>query len=330
MINQAENYSLFGNNTFRIDGSCRTWIDYTSEQDLFQLRHLLRSNKFFSIGEGSNVLLPPHYDGIVLHSSILDMDISFDSDNNMYVKAGAGLRLDEVIDHCCRAGRWGFENLAGIPGGVAASVVQNVGAYGVEIESLVHGVECFDVENNCIIELSPADCGFQYRNTMFNINKRRYIITHVTYRLDADARPRLEYGDLSTIMAKYASPTPANVRDEIIALRDSKLPSVNLIGSAGSFFKNPYTDKSRVEGTDMPFYPISENTVKVPAAWLIEQCGFKGQVFGNVGVWGKQPLVLVNATGRATTQEILEVAAKIIQAVDNRFGIKLELEVEIV
>lgn len=338
MITTLENYNLLHSNTFRLNINCARWISYTSESDLYDISEKLDRHNFFSIGEGSNILFTGDYSGTILHSEILDMEMSIDANGDMFIIAGAGLKMDDIVYHTCLAGRWGMENLSHIPGEVGASVVQNVGAYGTEIKDLVDEVRCFDLQDNKFVTLKNKDCLFSYRNSLFKEQKGRYIVTKVKYKFAKEREANLEYGNLKDHLRDADSLTPMLVRDTIIAIRDEKLPRVEEIGSAGSFFKNPIISKKELENIQkimgfenvrqIPHYEINHNEIKIPAAWLIDKCGFKGKRFGNVSVWEKQPLVIVNLTGKATPEEIIDVENKIIKEVVDKFGITLSPEVE--
>lgn len=343
MISETLNYNLSNHNTFGLHCVCNRWLEYSSTEELKRIMSEVDGSRYFHIGSGGNVILPPHLDMLVLHSTNIFVDINRASKGGVRIKAGAGAKLDDIIDACCHCGVWGFENLSLIPGEAGASVVQNVGAYGVEIADLVEKVECYDVERNCITSLSKDECMFGYRDSLFKSYKKRFIVTSVTYRLPSSGKPNLEYGNIRDIVARrHKHLTPAEVRKEIIALRRSKLPDVETIGSAGSFFKNPVISTNRlneltktVKAQDpaidhIPSYKTTDNAVKIPAAWLIDQCGLKGKIFGNVAVWNKQPLVLVNNTGHATYDEIKNVSQFIVDTVYSIFGIKLTLEVEFI
>lgn len=341
MITIIENYNLIQNNTFRISANCKKWLEYTSVSDLYLIAEEVSSNKFFSIGEGSNILFTQDYDGTILHSRIIDMNVNIDDNGDLLVRCGAGIKLDDIISYCCSAKRWGFENLSGIPGNVGASVVQNVGAYGVEIKDLVEEVECFDMNKKEYVILSNDMCKFAYRHSIFKEYKTAFVVTHVTYRLKKMNKPYLEYGNLKEVFSQLNNITPNEVRKEIISIRDMKLPSIDKIGSAGSFFKNPILSETEfrkikqrheeynITGvSNIPHFQTGAGNIKIPAAWLIEQCGFKGISYGNAGVWEKQPLVLINRTGKASAQEIINLENLIRDTVYSKYEIILEPEVE--
>ena len=339
MITILEKYNLQQHNTFRIEASCSEWVEYTSVDDIPAVVSLTKGKPFVSIGEGSNILFTDDYHGVVLHSRILDLEMNIDSEGDLLVKAGAGLKMDDLIGYLSANGWWGLENLSLIPGTVGASVVQNIGAYGAEAKDSVVKVECYDVEANMFVTFDNKDCDFSYRNSFFKKCGGRYIVTYVIYKLRKNALPNLKYGNLGDRLSIKDTITPLVVREEIIKIRNEKLPPVEEIGSAGSFFKNPviseedYISLKEIQrnrlnnASEIPHYAV-EGGIKIPAAWLIEQCGFKGKQYGNVAVWKRQPLIIVNLTGKATSAEILELESKIIETVKSTFGIELEPEVD--
>ena len=340
MITIVNDFNLRSFNTFRLDASCRQWIEYTSPLDIPAIMAQIGGGRFINIGAGSNMLFERDFDGAVLHSRILDLSMEPLADGRMIVRAGAGIEMDSLILQLCEAGLWGLENLSGIPGDVGASAVQNVGAYGVEAADAIVKVECFDTVEGRFIELSAADCDYAYRYSMFKHpdNKHRYLITFVSFAVSVTPSPKISYGSLKELQ-RLDCLTPLQVRDAIISIRNSKLPKVEEIGSAGSFFKNPVVTSDKFEevkriiesdGGDSDSVPhyVADAGVKIPAAWLIDQCGLKGAKCGGAAVWHKQPLVIVNATGHATAADILSLEQKIINTVSNRFGIRLEPEVE--
>lgn len=335
MITELKDFDLSRHNTFGMRVKCARWIEYTSADDLPVIMRQIGDMPFKAIGEGSNLLFEGDYDGALLHSRVLDMEAGIDDNGDFLLTAGSGLIFDDVVAHVCRAGIWGMENLSAIPGQVGAAAVQNIGAYGVEVADIVDEVRCYDTVGRCEVAFTASDCRYGYRMSVFKTPEvaGRYIVTSVRFRLAKGAGPRLDYGNLRASLGA-AEPTPLSVRDAVIAVRDSKLPAVDQFGSAGSFFKNPVVDKSVFDNIASrydampPHYDLPGSQVKIPAAWLIEQCGFKGMERGNVAVWARQPLIIVNLTGRAEPHEIIELQRDITEAVDRRFGITLHPEVE--
>ena len=282
-----------------------------------------------------------------------DVGISFP----VLVSVGAGTVFDDFCDWAAKEGLWGVENLSYIPGEVGASAVQNIGAYGVEVKDVIHKVYCYDTVEEEFVSFSVEECGYGYRDSIFKKPevKGRYIVTHVVFALSREPRPRLDYGHLKTEVERCCEErssrhseersdvgilTPTLIRKVIVRIRKEKLPEPAVMGSAGSFFKNPVVSAehfARIEaaakaehGPDykVPHYDLPDGAVKVPAAWMIEQCGWKGKRSGGAAVWDKQPLVIVNYTGDAYPEEIIGLEKRIIASVKARFGVELHPEVE--
>lgn len=340
MIFEKTDFSLKEHNTFGLDARCRRYIEYTRPGDLPVLADDLCSQQWIALGQGSNILFRGDFDGMVLRSRITQCDSKEDGEV-VNLRIGAGLTMDEFVESACQEELWGLENLSGIPGTVGASAVQNVGAYGVEASDVIKCVDCFDVKQREFVTLSRQECRFGYRDSIFKRNKGRYIVTHVTFSLRKTGAPNLDYGFLKERLEGKGVLAPRIIREEIIDIRNGKLPRVGVIGSCGSFFKNPVMSLEKYNGIvavqknisgdgQVPCYVNGDGSVKVPAAWFIDRCGFKGYVCGNVAVWEKQPLVLVNLTGRATASELTELASKIIREVRETYGVILEREVEYV
>ena len=268
------------------------------------------------------------------------------------VSVGAGVVFDDFCAWAAKEGLWGVENLSYIPGEVGASAVQNIGAYGVEVKDVIHKVYCYDTVEEEFVSFSVEECGYGYRDSFFKRPeiKGRYVVTHVVFALSREPRPVLEYGHLKEAVADChfersgsgdeKSLTPALIRKVIIRIRKEKLPEPSVKGSAGSFFKNPVIPMEhylRIEATakaefgpdyKVPHYDLPDGMVKIPAAWMIEQCGWKGKRSGGAAVWDKQPLVIVNHTGEAYPEEIVGLEKRIIASVKARFGVELHPEVE--
>ena len=310
-----ENISLLPYNTFGIDVKARLFIEYYS---LDELRQVLREHKgepILHIGQGSNLLFTQDFDGVILHSGMARA--KFLDDNT--VEAQNGLRLDDMIAQLTDMGYCGLEKLSLIPGEVGASAVQNVGAYGVEAKDVIDRVYTLDVETLEERVFTNAEGKFGYRDSIFKHElKGKYIVTSVVYKV----KP----GEAS------------KTREEIIATRNGKLPKVGEVGSAGSFFMNPFVPEEQAKELlaqypDMPHFEapslegrVGERFFKIPAAWLIEQCGWKGRTLGGAQVWPKQPLVIVNAN-HASAQDIMDLAAQVSASVKEKFGIEIRPEV---
>jgi len=330
----SENYSLLKHNTFGLDVKTRWFVEYEDESDL---QKLLSDEYFFSqpfvhIGQGSNLLFLGDYPGVVLHSLIQGVEIVKKEDNHVWIKAGAGVDWDNFVAHCVEKGWGGIENLSGIPGEVGASAVQNIGAYGVEVCNAITEVHAYNIETGEKQIFKNEDCRFAYRHSIFKeeTHKGKYFITHVIYKLSEQPLYDMEYGNLKTVLAGKEM-NLQTIREAVIAIRDEKLPDTKMFGNAGSFFMNPYICVAHYEGLKekypgIPSYPIDEKVVKIPAAWLIDQCGLKGKSVGGAAVHENQPLVIINK-GMATADDIASLASFVCDEVKRRFDIDLQKEV---
>ena len=266
-----------------------------------------------------------------------------DASDSVMVSVGAGVVFDDFCEWAAKEGLWGVENLSHIPGEVGASAVQNIGAYGVEVKDVIRKVYCYDTQEEEFVHFDVEECGYGYRDSIFKDPeiKGRYIVTHVVFALSREPMPKLDYGHLKdAVDAAGSDLTPALIRKVIIRIRKEKLPEPSAVGSAGSFFKNPVISAehfARIEaaakaehGADynVPHYDLPDDMIKVPAAWMIEQCGWKGRRSGGAAVWEKQPLVIVNYTGEAYPEEITGLEKRIIASVKAKFGVDLHPEVE--
>ena len=332
------NYSLRPHNTFGIDARCRQFVEFSTVEECvsFLRTSCLKDEPLLLIGSGSNLLLTGDYKGTVIHSAIHGMQATIDG-NYVYVRAGSGMQWDDLADRCCSNGWYGTENLALIPGEVGAAAVQNIGAYGAEVSQLVSEIEVVDVHDGSR-SVIPADrCNYGYRDSRFKHEwKGRYLITHVTLRLTRTFKPLLDYGNIRTELQRKGieKPTARQLRDAIVEIRRNKLPDPKVTGNAGSFFMNPVVKREKMEAllADnplMPHYHVDETHEKIPAGWLIEQCGWKGKALGSAAVYERQALVLVNR-GSATGADIVALCRAIQRDVETRFGIKLQPEVNIV
>jgi UDP-N-acetylmuramate dehydrogenase len=329
-----QNYSLLKHNTFGLDVKTRYFVEYENEADL---QKLLRDEYFFSqsfwqIGQGSNLLFLGDFDGIIIHSAIGGVEKTEESDDFVWLKVGAGTEWDSLVAYCVRNGWGGLENLSLIPGETGAAAVQNIGAYGAEASGCIEEVHAYFLETGEKRIFSNAECEYTYRSSFFKKpeNKGKYYITHVVYKLSKKPEFRLDYGNIKNYL-KDQPVTLETVREAVIAIRESKLPDPKKIGNAGSFFMNPYICPAHYKALkkqypDMPHYPVNDEVVKVPAAWLIERCGLKGKTIGGASVYEKQPLVIVNR-GNATGRDIADLAAEICRAVKEKFFIDLQPEV---
>jgi len=324
-------------NSFGLDSEAAC---YARPEDLESLVSVLEHNHrgqlpLLVLGEGSNILFRNNFDGLVIQPGMKGIEVVHENGEELIVKVGASENWDSWVNYATEQGWYGLENLSLIPGSVGASPVQNIGAYGVELKDRFEWLEAWDIPLNRHLRLEHNECRFGYRSSIFKEEgKGRYIITHVAFRLSRKPRLHLEYGNVKAELSRANGSTPMDLRNVIIAIRSSKLPDPAQYGNAGSFFKNPIVDRTifnciRVEYPEVPSYPDSGNQVKIPAAWLIEKCGWKGKRVGNVGTWPAQPLVIVNYGG-ASGQEIYDFSENILEDVERTFGVTLEREVNVI
>ncbi len=333
------NHSLRYHNTFGIDVRCRCFAEYRTIGDLYQfVCSQPRTMPRLHIGKGSNLLFLNNFDGIVLHSQINDVhQLPCDEPGVVRLRVGGGLVWDTFVNRCIRHGWYGLENLSLIPGTVGAAAVQNIGAYGAEAGEFIEQVDCMNLWTGHRQIFTHDECRYGYRFSAFKTPEMQgqWALLFVTFRLSTSFRPRLDYGGIRNELQRQgiseASLTPEQLRQTIINVRQSKLPDPKVTGNAGSFFKNPVVSREKFEQLassypTIPHYDVSPSEVKIPAAWLIEQCGWKGRTQGRVAVHDRQPLVLVNLGG-AKGEEVRQLALDIVNDIDNRFGIHLEPEV---
>ncbi len=326
-------------NTFGIDAQCRRYLEYATAEEACAIADELRraSLPFLIIGAGSNLLPTGDYDGTVVHSAVRGISLTEQPDGSALLRCGSGEAWDDVVAWTVDRGFADLANLSLIPGEVGASAVQNIGAYGAEACQFIHDIHAIDIQTGQHLIIPQQDCRYGYRDSLFKHEwKNRFLITHVSYQLHRQYKPNLEYGNLRTELERKSieSPTPQQLRQVIIDIRRSKLPDPAEQGNAGSFFMNPVVSRAKFEELSavypqMPHYYINEDSEKIPAAWLIDQCGWKGRALGCAGVHHKQPLVLVNLGG-ATGQDIVALCKAIQDDVQQRFGITLKPEVNIV
>ena len=327
------NYSLLPHNTFGIEAKCCRFMEYSSVEEAQQIARQLEE-PYLLIGAGSNLLLTRDFDGTVVHSVVKGIE----NQSNDRVRCGSGETWDEVVAWCVGHGLYGAENLSLIPGEVGASAVQNIGAYGAEVKDLIETVEAVEIGTGRLCTFSREECQYGYRDSRFKHEwKNKYLITYVVYRLSDDGNHlSTEYGNIRSELDRRGilSPTAAQLRQVVIDIRNAKLPDPKVTGNAGSFFMNPIVERQKFEQLlaeypNMPHYYIDADHEKIPAGWMIDQCGWKGRSLGRAGVHDLQALVLVNRGG-ATGQDIVDLCETIRRDVRERFGIDIHPEVNIV
>lgn len=338
-MNIHENYSLKKLNTFGIDAYGRYFTELSS---LSEIQEILSEQAFINtpkliLGGGSNLLFTKNFDGIILKNDLKGIEIIKEDADHYYIKAGAGVVWHDLVMHCIANNYAGLENLSLIPGKVGASPMQNIGAYGVEIKDHFYELEAIHIADKTIRTFNNADCKFGYRESVFKHDlKNKYIITSVTYKLPKKPVLNTSYGaiekELEHMGVKELSIQA--ISKAVCNIRSSKLPNPAEIGNAGSFFKNPEVVRAKYEFLKTQFpaivgYDLDNGNVKLAAGWLIEQCGWKGQTFGDAGVHKLQALVLVNYNN-AKGNEIYELSQKILDSVKSKFGVLLEREVNII
>lgn len=327
------NYSLLSHNTFGMDVKAKRFVEYDNEEELKALIPTL-SGEVLHMGGGSNLLFKGDFEGTVLHSAIKGIEVVDESAESALVRAGAGEVWDDFVAWAVERGYGGVENLSLIPGEVGASAVQNIGAYGVEAKDVIALVEAIDLSNGQKRVFGTEECNYAYRQSIFkNALKGKYAITYVTYRLQKQPVLKLDYGNIRAVLGDNGQHTISDVRQAIIDIRNAKLPDPKVQGNAGSFFMNPVVSREKFlsiqkDYPQMPFYEV-EGGVKIPAGWMIDQCGWKGKSLGRAGVHDKQALVLVNLGG-ATSDEIITLCNTICKDVYEKFGIDIHPEVNLI
>ena len=337
-MRDIKDYNLKEHNTFGIDAKCSRFIEFENDDEAIEVAKILRESDtpYIIIGGGSNLLLTKDFDGIVVRSGIkghyFEEDYSCER-----MTCGSGEVWDDMVATSLKAGYYGMENLSLIPGDVGASAVQNIGAYGMEAKDLILCVWMIEIPTGKPWMIGNEECEYGYRQSRFKQDwKNRFLITRVTYGLARTFQPRLDYGNIRQELERrgITEPTAQQLRDVIIDIRNAKLPDPKVEGNAGSFFMNPIVTRQKYEKLaaqypDMPHYKVDSRHEKIPAGWMIEQCGWKGKSLGRAGVHNKQALVLVNRGG-ATGAEIVALCDAIRKDVKNKFGIDIHPEVNIV
>jgi UDP-N-acetylmuramate dehydrogenase len=286
------------------------------------------------IGGGSNLLFTKDYDGLILHSRIGGIEVTAEDSQTVSLRVGAGVVWDDFVACCVEHGWYGAENLSLIPGEVGASAVQNIGAYGVEVKDLITAVETVNIQGYERV-YSVEECEYAYRNSIFKRPENKSVfVTYVRFRLSKEERYTLDYGTIRQELAKYPAPTLPIVRKVIIEIRESKLPDPKVTGNAGSFFMNPIVAKEKLEALQrdyprIPYYELPDGRVKIPAGWMIDQCGWKGKSLGPAAVHDKQALVLVNRGG-AKGSDVIALSDAVRASVRDKFGIDIHPEVNVI
>lgn len=336
-MNFEEHKDITHLTTFGVPATARWYAEYESEQELLKISRTetFITNEVLHIGGGSNLLFVHEFNGLVLRSRIGGIRRYEKDQETVYAIVGAGVDWNEFVDWCVAQGLGGVENLAGIPGDVGASAVQNIGAYGAEAKDVIYSVECFDSLTRKSRRFTNEECQFAYRDSFFkHAGKERYVVMRVCFKLKPDnIAHNLAYGPLQEFAANLGhEPTIGEVAAEVRRVRDTKLPDPRIAGSAGSFFTNPVMRKRYLEAIcdqvheNIPSHQVDENHVKVSAAWLIDHAGMKGFQIGGARVWDKQPLVIANVGG-ATPDDVVKVAEAVQRAVRRKFAIHLRPEV---
>lgn len=333
-MKDLRDYSLLAHNTFGIDARCSRFLEYETTVEAQQVASILRETSlpYIIIGGGSNLLLTRDFPGIVVHSALKGWNIA-----GCRMACGSGETWDDIVDVSLQNGLYGAENLSLIPGDVGASAVQNIGAYGAEAKDFIREVHAIEIATGRLCVIDRDDCQYGYRQSRFKQEwKNRFLITMVVYEFSTDFQPRLDYGNIRSELERrgIVEPTPQQLRQVIIDIRNAKLPDPKVQGNAGSFFMNPVVSRQKYEELaaqypNMPHYTVDAQHEKIPAGWMIEQCGWKGKALGRAGVHDKQALVLVNLGG-ATGQEIVDLCETIRKDVSDKFGIDIHPEVNVI
>jgi UDP-N-acetylmuramate dehydrogenase len=332
-----QNYSLKKYNTFGIEVYAKYFGAFSSIDDLTFLLNTYSSERLLILGGGSNVLFTKNYEGLVLKNEITGIHTVHEDEDHIYIKAGAGKNWHKFVMHCIHNNMAGIENLSFIPGNVGASPIQNIGAYGVELKEVFHSLEAFHLGDKRIVNFTLNDCEFGYRDSVFKKKyKDRFVILNVIYRLNKNPQYNISYGAIKDELQKMGvnELSIQSISQAVINIRTSKLPDPAIIGNAGSFFKNPevsqheFHELKRIHPAIVG-YDLPDGNVKLAAAWLIEDCGWKGYRRGDAGCHEKQALVLVNY-GNASGKEIYNLSEEIKQSVKEKFGVILQREVNII
>ena len=332
-----ENISIKDIHTFHLPVKTKWLAEYETIEELKQLLRsdLLKQNPFFHIGGGSNLLFLHDYPGVLLHSCIRFFRIVKETDTQVYLQVGAGVKWDDCVVYAVDNGWGGMENLSWIPGEVGASAVQNIGAYGAEAKDVIAEVETLEIATGDVRIFTTEECEYGYRDSIFKRPENKSVfVTYVCFRLSKEEHYTLDYGTIRQELEKYPALTLPVLRKVIIDIRESKLPDPKVMGNAGSFFMNPIVPREKLEALQqefprIPFYELNDGRVKIPAGWMIDQCGWKGKSLGPAAVHDKQALVLVNRGG-AKGSDIIALSDAVRASVREKFGIDIHPEVNLV
>ena len=324
-------------NSFAINATAKLYAGFTNVQELAELLDDYKAEKLMILGGGSNILFTKDFDGLVLKNEISGIEFAGEDENYVYLRAGAGENWHGFVKYCIQKSLGGVENLSLIPGNVGASPMQNIGAYGVEIKDVFHSLDAFHLQEKRMVQFGLDECSFGYRESVFKGKyKNQFAICNVTFRLNKKPVFNTSYGAIQQQLETMgvSDLSLANISAAVVAIRSSKLPDPAEIGNAGSFFKNPEISNEQFHALKEKFpsivgYELSNGFTKLAAGWLIEQCGWKGYRRGDAGCHAKQALVLVNY-GNASGAEILQLSEDIIQSVQEKFGVALQREVNII
>lgn len=324
-------------NTFRVDAYANELAEINSVADaaLWASRIKKKACGYYIVGGGSNVLFTNDFDGVILHPTDESLQVVSEDEEHITLRAGAGMNWDSLVAYCCERGWWGLENLSGIPGNVGASPVQNIGAYGGSCSDTLSRIYTYNLAEMRDVWLNAQDLDLGYRWSKFKGEYAgRKLILAVEFILNKLPRPRTSYGRLPEVLNSAGELTPQRVREAVLGIRDAKLPRVEEVGSAGSFFKNPeltVQEYSRLQSIfpTVPSYDLANGRKKVPAGWIIEHCGWRGKQQGDVQIYPKQALIVVNL-GKASGQEIDAFAHRVSDDIYRQCGIRLEREVNLV
>ena len=321
--------------TFGLDVEAAVFLEYNSVEELEELIAAGRiTSPYLHIGGGSNLLFTGDYQGVILHSCISDIEVTAEDEEAVSVRVGAGVIWDDFVAYCVEHEWYGAENLSLIPGEVGASAVQNIGAYGVEVKDLISSVETVNIQGLKRV-YRVDECEYSYRNSIFKRPEMKQVfVTRVSFRLSKKEHYTLDYGTIRQELEKYPEVDLKTLRQVIICIRESKLPDPKVLGNAGSFFMNPVVshrvfDALQKQYPLMPFYELDADRIKIPAGWMIDQCGWKGKSLGPAAVHDKQALVLVNRGG-AKGADIVALSDAVRASVREKFGIDIHPEVNFI